>query len=214
MAGTILCYGDSNTHGTCPMQDVDDIRRFGRQQRWPGVLQIKLGPDWNVIEEGHPGRTTVHPDPVEGVHKNGRAILLAVLESHRPIDHVILMLGTNDFKARFSVSAMEIASSIYLLLHDIKHSLSGPDRAAPDILLVCPPPIRETGFLAEMFAGAAEKSRQLPQHLLAVAQSAEVAFLDSGQLIESDGQDGIHLDAKSHARLAGAIAVSLENRQA
>ena len=76
---TILCYGDSNTHGTCPMAHIDDVRRFGRHERWPGRMASVLGRDYHVIEEGHPGRTTAHPDPLEGAHKNGQAVLPAIL---------------------------------------------------------------------------------------------------------------------------------------
>ena len=39
-------------------------------------------------------------------------MLPAVLESHRPIDAVVIMLGTNDLKQRFQVPAVEIANSV------------------------------------------------------------------------------------------------------
>ena len=52
-----------------------------------------------MIEEGLPGRTTVHPDPVEGeCTRTASRVLPAILESHLPIDLVVLMLGTNDLK--------------------------------------------------------------------------------------------------------------------
>ncbi|MCU0912864.1 MAG: hydrolase [Rhodobacteraceae bacterium] len=82
MTRTVLVYGDSNSHGTAPMPTLLDMRRFGPDERWPGVMAAALGPGWRVIEEALPGRTTVHPDPVSGVHKNGLAVLPAVLESH------------------------------------------------------------------------------------------------------------------------------------
>src|SRR5262245_18689824 len=102
---TVLCYGDSNTHGTPPMSDMADQGRYPADQRWTGVLRRELGAGWTMIEEGLPGRTTVHDDPIEGVHKNGRRYLLPCLESHRPLDAIVLMLGTNDLKARFSLPA-------------------------------------------------------------------------------------------------------------
>ena len=61
-----------------------------------------------MIEEGLPGRTTVHADPIEGAYKNGLAFLPAVLETHRPVDLVVLMLGTNDLKRRFGASAATV----------------------------------------------------------------------------------------------------------
>ena len=103
MKRTVLCYGDSNTHGTPPMADLDAAGRFDAQTRWTCVAAQALGSGWTLIEEGQPGRTTVHDDPIEGPHRNRLRILPAILESHAPIDVVVLMLGTNDLKARFSV---------------------------------------------------------------------------------------------------------------
>ncbi len=76
----VLCYGDSNTHGTMPMATLGEMGRFGPAERWPGVLGAELGVGWRVVEEGLPGRTTVYPDPISGVHKNGLALLPAALE--------------------------------------------------------------------------------------------------------------------------------------
>ena len=80
----VLVYGDSNSHGTVPMATLEDMGRFGPAERWPGVLAAELGAGWLVREEGLPGRTTVYPDPVSGVHKNGLAVLPAILESDKP----------------------------------------------------------------------------------------------------------------------------------
>src|SRR3990172_7397939 len=114
----ILCYGDSNTWGYDPTtQD-----RFPRQVRWTGVLAQELGPEYYVIEEGLSGRTTVWDDPVEGLHKNGRTYLLPCLESHQPIDLILLMLGTNDLKMRFSVPAADIAASVGVLVDVIQNN--------------------------------------------------------------------------------------------
>ena len=61
---SVLCYGDSNTYGQTDADTPDS--RFLAQERWPGVMRAKLGPDWLVIEEGLSGRTTVDDDPIEG----------------------------------------------------------------------------------------------------------------------------------------------------
>ena len=132
----VLAYGDSNTHGTAPMATLEDMLRFGPAERWPGVMAAELGAGWRVVEEGLPGRTTVHPDPISGVHKNGLALLPAALESHRPVDVVALMLGTNDLKNRFQVPVVEIADSVSQLVHYIRHSYTGPGEAQPAVLLI------------------------------------------------------------------------------
>src|SRR5579871_481979 len=97
----IMCYGDSNTHGTAPMKDMDDVHRLGPDERWPCIMAKTLGAGWTLVEEGLPGRTTVHDDPIEGVYKNGKSFLPGCLESHWPLDAIVVMLGTNDLKPRF-----------------------------------------------------------------------------------------------------------------
>ncbi len=203
---TMLCYGDSNTHGTKPMTDLDDRQRFDRNQRWPFVAAARLAPHWHLVEEGLPGRTTVHDDPIEGAHKNGLALLQATLEAHFPVHLVVLMLGTNDLKARFGLPASDIALSVEKLVMAIRASGCGPDSGVPDILLVAPPPIIETGPLAEMFAGGAAKSARLGTLYGAVATRWDCGFLDAGEVIKSDPAEGIHFGADQHAKLGAAIA--------
>ena len=98
----VLCYGDSNTWGYIPVTGG----RYAPTVRWTGVMAEQLGPQFSAIEEGQSGRTTVWDDPLEG-DKNGLRYLPACLESHMPLDLVILMLGTNDLKARFSLTALD-----------------------------------------------------------------------------------------------------------
>ncbi len=89
-----------------------------------------LGSEYWVVEEGQNGRTTVHDDPVEG-NKNGLAYLLPCLESHKPVDAIVLMLGTNDLKHRFAKPALDIAKSIRQVIKAIQSCEHGPGGAAP-----------------------------------------------------------------------------------
>ncbi len=206
---TILCYGDSNTHGTPPMADLEAMDRFDKGQRWPGLMGHLLGPAWVVIEEGQPGRTTLHDDPVEGAHRNGLTILPAILESHRPVDLVILKLGTNDLKPRFSVHAPDIALSLGRLIDVIRASRSGPGGDAPQVLLVAPPPIVEVGCLADIFEGGASRSARLGAACRAVAARWKVPFVDAADHIAVSAVDGIHYDAATHATLAAVLAAGV-----
>ncbi len=203
---TIVCFGDSNTHGTCPMRNLDDMRRFDGQTRWPGEMTAALGAGWQVIEEGHPGRTTVHDDPIEGRHKNGLPALQATLETHRPIDAIIIMLGTNDLKSRFAVQAEDIALAAEKLVATASTSACGRDGNPPAVLLVAPPPILEAGCLAEMFAGGADKSTRFSRHYAACADRQDCAFLDAGAIVDSCELDGVHLEGQAHQALGQAIA--------
>lgn len=94
----ILCFGDSNTYGYRP----DGSGRFGADTRWTGLLQKKLGTNDRIIEEGLCGRTTVFSDELrEG--RRGLDTIGILLESHAPVDLLILMLGTNDCKTRYNL---------------------------------------------------------------------------------------------------------------
>lgn len=207
MTRTILCFGDSNTHGSPPATALDaPSARYDRNTRWPALMAADLGNDWHVIEEGHPGRTTVHDDPIEGAHRNGLTVLPSMMESHKPIDVVILMLGTNDLKGRFSVNPTDIALSLERLIAVIRSFAAGPNGGNPDILLVAPPPIVEVGCLAEMFEGGAAKSHGLAKAIAAAAKRANVSFLDAGAHIDVSPIDGIHYDPSAHNTLALALA--------
>lgn len=203
---TLLCYGDSNTHGTLPVTRRGERQRLAPDERWPGVAAAALGDGWRVVEEGLPGRTTLHSDPIEGAHLNGLAMLPAILASHRPIDMVALMLGTNDLKRRFGVSAAEIGESLSRLGREIRASDAGPHGAAPALLLIAPPPILEVGCLAEIFAGGAEKSAGLAVAVRQAAESVGASFLNAGTVVASSPVDGVHFEAAGHAALGKAVA--------
>lgn len=206
MMRTVLCYGDSNTHGTPPMPNFDPILRFDRSTRWPGVLAGLLGSDWHLIEEGLGGRTTVHDDPTEGVHRNGLTVLPAILRSHAQIDLFVMMLGTNDLKLAFGMTPFEIGRGVDKLLRVVAASDCGPGFGAPRMLLICPPPVLEAGCLAEMYTGAAAKSHRLAAEFEAVARAHGAGFLDAGPVVSSSPLDGVHWEAGEHAKFARAVA--------
>jgi lysophospholipase L1-like esterase len=196
----ILCFGDSNTWGYNPATED----RFDDQTRWTGVLQAALGSDFTVLEEGLNGRTTVWNDPIEG-YKNGHDYLVPCLETHRPLDLVVLMLGTNDLKRRFSLSAYDIAQGAAVLLRAISYSKAGRDGHAPRVLLMAPPPVARLSNFAEMFEGSEAKSLLLGQHYRTVATEYNVAFFDTASVIRSSDIDGIHFEAEEHAKLGRAV---------
>lgn len=202
---TILCYGDSNTWGS----DPETGERFEEEVRWPGVLRRALGNGYHIIEEGLPGRTTVWEDPIEGDHMDGRAYLRPCLESHRPLDLVTLMLGTNDLKERFGVSASDIAQGAAGLAQMALRSGCGPGGGAPVMLLVAPPPVGTLTDMARMFEGSQEKSLEFSGHYRRFAEQCGCEFLDAAEVIVSSDVDGIHLDAGEHRKLGEAVAARI-----
>ena len=197
----ILCFGDSNTWGYSPSTG----QRFPRAVRWTGVLQAELGSGFQVIEEGLNGRTTVWEDPIEG-DKMGKRHLPLILESHAPLDLVVMMLGTNDLKKRFSAHAWDIAQGAGVLMDMIAASKAGKAGAGPPVLLIAPPPLGKLSTWEGMFEGGAEKSRELGRHYREAARLRGCHFLDAAEVIRSSDLDGIHLEEKEHRALGQAVA--------
>lgn len=205
---SILCYGDSNTWGSATVPRPDD--RYAPEERWPGVLRAKLGDGWLVLEEGLGGRTTVSDDPVEGREKNGLTYLLPCLGSHKPLDWIAIMLGTNDLKARFHKSPWEVAAGVAKLIELARQPQWGRGGKAPAILIIAPPPFAPVSAkYVELFDGAVEKSRHLAAELAKVAEAAGARFFDAGSVIRSSTVDGFHLDPDAHVKLGRAIAAAI-----
>ncbi|MGI5849337.1 MAG: SGNH/GDSL hydrolase family protein [Christensenellales bacterium] len=199
---TILCYGDSNTWGRDPITK----ERFAPNERWGGILREIMGSGFFVIEEGLIGRTTIWDDPVG--HRNGEKYLYPCLESHRPIDLVIIMLGLNELKKQFCLTAYDISAGMEKLLKIIIGSGAGPKGGSPKILLLSPPHVgKTTGDYIAMFEDAQEKSTKLAAYYQKLAQKFGCRFLDPMTLVSAaDLADGIHFDPSQHHILAQSVA--------
>jgi lysophospholipase L1-like esterase len=197
----IMCFGDSNTWG----YDPATRERFPGDVRWTGVLQAALGPGFRVIEEGLNGRTTVWEDPVEG-DKMGRRHLMPCLESQAPLDLVILMLGTNDCKQRYSAPATDIAAGVGVLLDIVARSAAGRDNKAPPVLVISPAPLSKLTEFEQMLRGGVEKSRALAALYAELARARGCPFFDAGTVIRCSDLDGVHFEAPAHRALGEAVA--------
>lgn len=201
----ILCFGDSNTFGT---KDFTVPDRFDLQTRWTGLLARTLGNEFRIIEEGMPGRTTAFNDPLRD-YRSGRHYLVPCLNSHRPLDLVITMLGTNDLQMRFSASPTDIATGIEILVDIIQKAGAGPNSCVPKILIIAPPPIGAIDPLEEpCWTGAYEKCGQLPKRYESVAGRYGCDFINSQAFLSVDdlGPDGLHLAESGHAKLGKHVA--------
>ena len=183
------------------------LDQFGLWQRWPGVIQAELGSGRHVIEEGLSGRTTVRDDPVEGEHKNRRRYLKPCLQSHTPVDLLIITLGTNDLKRRYNQPAPEVAIGIGCLFLDTRELGTGPGGKMPGIMIVAPPPMHDDlKEWHQSFDGAPARSRELALAFEIIADSLEVHFFDAASVCTCDPVDGFHLSAEARAALGAALA--------
>jgi lysophospholipase L1-like esterase len=167
-------------------------------------------PAYWVVEEGLCGRTSCREDPVEG-DLNGLRQLIPILESHKPLDIVAVMLGTNDLKIRYSPCPYDIARGVGRIVTAIRDSRTGPENSAPRVLMICPPPTVKSPVFESMFGDCVELSKQLPPFYKQFAEEYGACFLDAGTVIKTSAVDGIHLDPEEHRNLAKAVAEIINN---
>lgn len=205
---SILCYGDSNTWGCVPGSSIE---RFPANVRWPGALSKLLRTDIRVLEEGLCGRTAISDDPLDavtGIERNGFKTFGAILDTHSPLDLVVIMLGTFDLKQSAKMGSFDIAEGVAALAEYARAPIFGPGfSASPDVLVICPPSIWEVdSSFGPRFANGREASMELRNAFRVMAKRYNIPVIYAEDFIQSDPADGIHLSADSHAVLGQEIA--------
>ena len=200
---TILAYGDSLTWG----YNAEGPSRHAYGDRWPSVLEAELGSGFRVIAEGLNGRTTVFDDNMALADRNGIRLLPSLLDTHSPLDLLILFLGANDMKPWIAGRALAARFGVERLIEAARAFPYGFDFTAPKIIIVAPPPLTatENADFAEMFSAIAE-SRKLADAYRSAAELTGCAFFDAGSVAETTPLDGVHLDAENTRAVGRALA--------
>jgi lysophospholipase L1-like esterase len=199
----ICCYGDSNTWG----YEASTQQRLQRWRRWPGVMQRELGDDVHVIEEGLNGRTTAFADPYQP-GRNGVEHLPVVLQTHAPLDLVVVSLGTNDLFVPGGLTANDAARGALTLAEIVRSSDAGPDDEPPEVLVLAPPPYASLGVWEPSFPHAELESRGFADAYRRLAEEAGLPLLDLAPFATSSPIDGIHFEAADHASIGRAVAAA------
>ena len=206
---SILAFGDSNTWGLVPGSKT--LERFSWYTRWTGILQEKCE-GTRIIEEGLCGRTTVFEDELRPGRK-GLSLLPIILETHRPIDAAVIMLGTNDCKSVYGASAYTIGKGMELCLNELMKYLP-PEK----ILLVSPILLGDDVYLPqkdpEFSRNSVSVSHGLKDVYADIALHQGTAFLAASDFAEADNADSEHLNAVGHRCLADAIYGKLHEMKA
>lgn len=196
----ILCFGDSNTYGLIP----GTTKRYDWNTRWTGMVGDSLGSrGYRVIEEGLCGRTTIFDDPLRA-GRRGTEYLPVVLETHRPVDLVVLMLGTNDCKTLYDASARVIGLGIRKLIGQVRD-------LAPEakILLISPIHLGDDvwdGYDPEFDERSVRTSRKLGAVYEQIAAEEGIFYLAASDYARPSGEDREHLDREGHKALAQAVS--------
>ncbi|MEK4425337.1 GDSL-type esterase/lipase family protein [Solibacillus sp. FSL K6-1523] len=204
MKRRIVCFGDSNTWG----YNAKTKERFPEGARWTSLLAEMLGDEFQVIEEGLSGRTSVMDDPLfEGL--NGYSYIHPCLMSHAPLELVIIMLGTNDTKERFHLTSYNIAQGIARLSQKAKTTPAASMGGFPKILVIAPPPIEkgysETEVGPAMGSECDLKSEEMSKYLKELLAVQGTEFLDTKGLVPMNNIDFMHLDEEGHELLSKLV---------
>lgn len=198
---TILCYGDSNTYGYDPA--VGRGSRYPYEKRWTSILAGMLGPDYCVVAEGLNGRTTAYDRP-GFPWKNGLGPLAAIMGSHKPLDYIVFMLGTNDCNVEMGLSAGQIAYGMECLVNTAREMSMVQQERVPEIIVVAPAPIdgdiSMSPFYGEIDASSVEKSVALAALYEDIAKRYGCRFVNATGCEVAD--DCEHLTELGHRQLA------------
>ena len=204
----ILCFGDSNTFGFNPEWTAPQEMRFPKDKRWTGILGRMLGEGYEIIEEGLGGRTTAWDDsPTQG--RNGLKEIVPLLQTHQPLDLIILMLGTNDAKRVYNASAMEIGRGMEELVKICLNPYVYDIMKTPKVLIISPVRLGEkirTSWLGDVFdEDSANRVEQLASIYKRIADTYGCGFLDAADVAKVSETDSVHIGMEEHRKLAEAI---------
>ncbi len=208
----ILFYGDSNTWG---FQGDNPKVRLAYDKRFTGIL-AKRFPQHRIIEEGLPGRTICFDDPLDS-GRNGTETLPMLLQTHEPLDLVVIMLGTNDTKIMFGHTPMTMRLAMERMIRLVQNIEAWSDTGIrPDILLVAPPRMGdiERGTFYGMFdAHSAEMIPEVAEQFRELAEQYACMFVDGSQVAAEGCRDFVHLTAEEHEQMAKLIGDAIEEME-
>lgn len=197
----ILCYGDSNTWGYKPANGS----RFSKEVRWPALMGKLLESNYEIVEEGHNGRTALnlYPgfDPANGID-----CIKKIIGRHLPVNIALIFLGLNDVFAAPEEPLWKIAGAVEEIAEIIKKSHSALNFSSPEILLIGLPQISVSPEEAHFYELTINKMQAFSEALNQLALKKKYHFIDISSTIKTSPLDGAHLDAAEHKKLAHITA--------
>lgn len=189
---TVLAFGDSLTFGA----NAETGIRHAFEDRWPSVLEQGLGGAVRVIPEGLGGRTTVFDDFSSVADRNGARVLPTLLDTHKPLDLVVIFLGTNDLKVYLNGTAFGAAMGVKRLVEIVRQHPYG-SYAVPGVVIVAPPLTVETTHqdLHPMFAPRADEAKRFDVYYSRIASELGAGYFNAASVAVASPIDGVHLDA-------------------
>lgn len=186
---TVLVYGDSNTWGL-----TDKMTRYPSRVRWTSQLQELLGDSYEVIGSGVPGGVA-GDYPQANLVKRRRSSFDLVYRRHRPIDILIIALGTNDLRHEYSRTPGQTRDDL-LWYRDRLGEINSEDKQGKLTRLLY---LLPSNFDSALFPASQEKRLaliDLMQQATDLIISADIIDLSS---------DGAHFSKSGHKQMAKIV---------
>lgn len=138
--------------------------------------------------------------------RNGLKTLPIILESHLPLDYVIVMLWTTETKEMMNISSQETTEGMRQIIKTIKWYKILEWTTTPQIILIVPPIVQETAdFASKLFIWGTAKATALRDSYAQLAKEEGILYLDPTEKVKVDEHDGVHIDEVNHKKLATII---------
>ena len=179
----ILCFGDSNTYGYDPRSFFGS--QYPAQHRWVDLLSQQLG--CKAVNAGENGREI--PRQEEELFRFD-----LMLTNQKPIDLLVIMLGSNDMLQGNSVDTVVKRMESFLKHIDLDRS---------KILLIGPPPMQRGEWVPTQTL--IDASVALNHEYKALSERLGVRFADAGKWNIALTFDGVHFTEEGHKAFAEGL---------
>ena len=187
----ILCFGDSNTYGYDPRSYFGG--QYPAQHRWVDLLARELG--CTAINAGETGREIPRRESEFDRFHN-------LLTSQKPIERLLIMLGTNDLLQGISPEAVTARMERFIDQIDLEPS---------KILLIAPPPMKLGAWIP--MQALVDASKELATAYEALSQRLGLGYANAGEWHIPLAFDGVHLTPEGHVAFAEGLSHYLKKEE-
>ena len=183
----ILCFGDSNTYGYDPRSYFGG--QYPPQHRWVDLLAQKLGCE--TVNAGMNGREIPRrPRELQQFEQ--------ILSGQKPLDVLLVMLGSNDLLQGKSV---EVAAQ------RMETFLAGIHLEKKCIILIGPPRMQAGSWITD--ERLLTDCVRLNAAYRSVAEKLGIRFIDAGDWNIEVTFDGVHYSEQGHQTFAENLYLAL-----
>ena len=186
----IICYGDSNTFGYNPTNEL----RYDENIRWTSVLQKKTENKYEVINEGMCDRTGFIDNP-KGFLYSAQRHFPKMLSKTADIEVLILWIGTNDLQFQYDIGFNAVENGLEKLIRFAKEKTKH--------IIIIPPVVLNEKVLEGPFSfqfdeTSVGKSRKIGRIYKKLSNLNYCEYFDVNKFVTSSDFDGLHYDEKAH----------------